>query len=479
MNTVQKNYIYSVLYQLMLIFLPLITAPYIARTIGPDGVGTYSYTYSVAYYFVLFATLGISNHGNRTIALNRDDKKKMSRAFFEILTIQISMFFIATVAYVFYSLFVAQINHRIVWLQILVVFAGACDISWFFFGLEKIKLTVVRNLVIKLSTVFALFIFVKGPSDVWKYTIIMGSGTLISHLYLWIYVNKYVERTKISISGIKTHIKPIVILFVPVIAYSIYKMMDKIMLGNMSSMTQVGYYEYSEKIINIPMGIITALGTVMLPRMSHMVAKGEVEKSERYIRLSIVFLTIIAAAISFGLMGISHAFVPIYYGESFAECVGLIIMLSITIFPMAWANVVRTQYLIPQKKDNIYVLSTVLGGAINLIINYILIQKMAARGAVIGTIVAEFTVMIVQVWGIRKEIGVYKYIISTVPNIIIGLLMGISVSCLGMVIPNSIFTLVLQVAVGGIIYIGLSFLYFYFKKDEIYYQICNMIRRKR
>lgn len=42
----------------------------------------YSYTNSVAYYFLMIAMLGISNHGNRSIAAARYDKEKLNRTFY-------------------------------------------------------------------------------------------------------------------------------------------------------------------------------------------------------------------------------------------------------------------------------------------------------------------------------------------------------------------------------------------------------------
>lgn len=78
MKSLQKNFLYNVLYQILLVILPLITAPYISRTLGATAVGVYSYTYSVAYYFLLIAMLGIGNHGNRSIAAVRDDRKKLN-----------------------------------------------------------------------------------------------------------------------------------------------------------------------------------------------------------------------------------------------------------------------------------------------------------------------------------------------------------------------------------------------------------------
>ena len=96
---------------------------------------------------------------------------------------------------------------------------------------------------------------------------------------LWPFVKKEVDWVKPHFKGIIKHIKPNLVLFIPVIAVSIYKVMDKIMLGNLSTMSQVAYYEYGEKIITISVSVITALGTVMLPQISFLIANGKKEKS--------------------------------------------------------------------------------------------------------------------------------------------------------------------------------------------------------
>lgn len=79
--------------------LPIVTTPYIARVIGPEGVGVQSYTYSVANYFVLFAMLGINNHGNRSIAMVRNDEEKLGRTFISIYLVQFIMSVIMIVLY--------------------------------------------------------------------------------------------------------------------------------------------------------------------------------------------------------------------------------------------------------------------------------------------------------------------------------------------------------------------------------------------
>lgn len=478
MENVKRNLIYNILYQLLIIILPLVTAPYISRTLGANSVGIYSYTNSIAYYFLLIAMLGISTYGNRSIASIRDEKKKISKTFFEIYSIQFSTFVIAIFIYIIYSIFIVNENNDIFLIQLFYIVSGLLDISWLFFGLEKFKITVTRNTVIKLLTVICMFVFVKNPSDLWKYTLIMSLGTFISQAYLWLYLKKYVNFANIKFDNVKKHIKPILILFIPVIAYSVYKVMDKIMLGSMSTYEQVAFYQNSEKIINIPMGIITALGTVMLPRMSNIISKGEDEKTSNYIRISIKLVTLIGSAITFGIIGTSKIFAPVYLGSEFSSCSTTMTLLSITVFALSWANVVRTQYLIPSHNDRIYVFSAITGAIINIIINAILIPKFGANGAAIGTIFAEFSVMLFQVIAVSKKLPILKNIVATVPYLITGFIMMIVVYFEGKFLGESILTLITQIFTGGLIYILLTFIYLYIIKDEMYKLIVSSLKAK-
>ena len=476
MKTLEKNFIYNVLYQLLVIVLPLITAPYIARTLGAESVGIYSYTYSVAQYFLLFAMLGISTHGNRCVASVKNDRDKLSNTFCSIYSIQVCTYTIAAIMYWGYLLPFHVDNVLIVVIQFLYVLSGAFDISWYYFGTEQFKITVTRNTIIKIATVILMFVFVHSPDDLWKYTLIMATGTFISQIYLWRYIPKQVKLKRVSFAETKAHIKPIIILFVPVIAYSIYKLMDKIMLGNMTSYSQVGYYENAGKIINIPMGVITALGTVMLPRMSSIVSSGEREKARDYIRISIKLVTIIGAAIAFGLIGISDILVPIYFGAEYLPCISLINLLAVTVFFISWANVVRTQYLIPLRFDKIYVLSMVLGALVNFVINYTLIPQFQGNGAAVGTIAAEFTVMITQMVLIRHKLPIFRYCSQTMPYLFIGFIMQVVVRFYGKLRGESVSTLVVQVLLGALVYSIGCVVYFILSKDEIGSLIFNEIK---
>ena len=99
MSNLKKNISYNIIYQILNIISPLITTPYIARVIGVDGVGIYSYTYAIVQYFVLFIMLGLNNYGNRTIAKCKDDMADLKKNFWNIYTVQFVCFVLVSLVY--------------------------------------------------------------------------------------------------------------------------------------------------------------------------------------------------------------------------------------------------------------------------------------------------------------------------------------------------------------------------------------------
>lgn len=422
-------------------------------------MGIHSYTYSISYYFMLIAMLGLNNYGNRSIAKVRDNKDELSKTFWSIYLLQ---FIVSTLMVITYLIYIILFNIRykqIAVIQIFYVISSIFDINWFFFGLEKFKITIIRNTIIKIISLVSIFLFVRNSDDLWVYTLILSGSTFLSQIILWPYIKKYVNFTKIKIIDILKHLKPCLILFIPVIAVSIYKIMDKIMLGNMASIVEVGYYENAVKIIDVPKCIITSLGTVMLPRMSNMIAKGEEEKIKMYIGKSLQVIMFLALPITMGLIAISDDFILIFLGNNFTKTGTLIKYLAISLIFLSWANVIRTQYLIPKERDKDYIISVILGAIVNLVMNIILIPRYASIGACYGTICAELIVMLYQTYKVKNELNISVYIKNIMIFVINSLIMFIIVDLLNYIPMSIYYRLILQVIIGIIIYIVLNFKY--------------------
>lgn len=388
---------------------PIITVPYVSRTLGVDNIGIYSYTNSVAYMFMLFGMLGISNYGNRSVARVRDDRETLSKTFSSIYLLQLSINLIATSSYFIYLWLFGSHYGVIDWLQLVYVISICFDVSWFYFGLEKFKLTIIRNLAIKVASLALIILVVKAESDLWKYTLIMAGSTLVSQLCLFSLLPRFVEFSLPTFKDVLSHLREVAVLFIPVLSFSVYRVMDKAMLGGMFSVTELGYFEAAEKVINIPLAIITALGTVMLPRMSYILSDPEADY-KKTIRESMQLALILSTTMAGWLIVASKDVSDVLFGPEFDESAEIISLLAVTVVASACSNVVRTQYLIPRGLNSIYVTSTVGAAALNLAINIVLIPRFGAFGACVGTIAAEFFVVVYQFVSMRKDLEVACYL---------------------------------------------------------------------
>lgn len=466
MTSVKKNFMFQISYQILTMILPFITSPYISRVLGAEKVGIYSYTYTIASYFVYIAALGINNHGSRVIAQSRQNKSELNATFSSLFADHLIVSLCALAAYSVYVFCFCEYP-LIALAQGFIVMGAVLDINWLFFGLEKFKLTVTRNTIVKILTVICVFIFVKSKDDLLIYTIIMAAGTFISQSVIWFAVKGEVRFVKPSFAQMKSHIKPLFVMFIAVIAVTLYRTMDKVMLGDMCDMIQVGCYENADKLIMYPVSIITALGTIMLPRMSHLYKSGESKSARNTLDISIEFALIIAMALCFGLVAVANDFSVIFFGEEFELTGSILSIIAFTIPFMAFNNVLRTQYIIPQNRDRIYMIAVCMGVVANFLLNFFLIPPFGAYGATVGTIAADGLVFVYQVFCVRKQLPIKQYLKSGLYPLIAGIVMCSCVLWLGSILDLSIFNLLIQIGIGVILYCLLILPYLMMNKKSM------------
>lgn len=476
-TSVKKNLFYNSIYQIVIMILPLITAPYISRIIGAKGLGIYSYNFSISLYFVYFCMLGILNYGNRAISKSENDRKKLSKTFSSIYYMQLITSLLFFIFYIIYSLFFVKNNQNIALLLSLHVISAMFDVSWFYFGMQEFKITTIRQLIIRLLTFFSIFIFVKDKNDLWVYTLIMSLGYFASGFSLWIMLWKKVELVKVSVSSVAKHIVPSIILFIPIIATSIYRLMDKVMIGKFSGMEQVGYYESAEKLIMVSLGVIGSFATVIMPKISNLLYIKEQNKATKLFNMSMEFSLFIGMAICFGIASISNEFIPLFFGNEFKPSIVLSILLSLSVPFITWSTIIRNLFLIPNEMDGIYVKSVVYGAIINAFLNLLLIPRYDALGAVFATIVAEITLALHQTIRIYKKINLKLFLKYFFIFGLFGFFMFLIVRLNRKYIDCNIVGLIAEIVIGFCFYMIVSIIYFYISKNEVFLNVLKKIRK--
>lgn len=481
-RSLKKNFLYQSTWQLLIILVPLITTPYLSRTLGAYQVGVFSYTYAIADYFVMFATLGMSTYGVRTIAACGDDRNERSKTFWNAYTGQFFVAAIVLLVYIGYSLTSPQGGFIIAAVWGMWVVSALLDASWLLFGVEEFKIPTIRSIVTKLAGVVVIFAFVKGPDDLWIYCAAIAGSFLINQLLIWPFVRRYVHFVKPSFSEVKRHLGPSARLFIPVIAISLYVMLDKVMLGMMSGMTQTGYFEYSEKLSKLPRALITAVGTVMLPRMTLELKRGNRDEAMGLLDNSVWAMLAMAFAVTFGIIGIAPEFAVVFLGEEFASCDVLMCILALATPLIATTNVLGRQYLLPTERDTLFTISVCVGAVVNICLNLILIPMFAATGASISTVAAEFSVLVAQVIFVRKELPLARYLKNALPFAGCGLLMCITVRASGMFFDSlwgmSVQGLLLEIVVGVVAFIVLALAWCLVSKDPHLGKVLGQVKKK-
>jgi len=477
MSKLKKNLALQTIYQIVITITPLITAPYLARKLGASSLGVYSYTLSITNYFLLFCMLGFINYGTRAIA-SISEKKEQNKMFSEIYLLQLICCFVSLTVFLILLLFFD--NKIYLLLQSPWIISCFFDVTWYFFGKEEFKITVIRNLIVKVITIVVTLLIVKNPTDLWKYILIMSLGILISQFSLWIIATKNISFKNVSMRRVFSHLKPVCILFVPILAMSVYHIMDKTMLGALSTAKESGYYFNSDKIVSIPFGILTGIGTVMLSNITALLTKGQLEDAKNIFRKSLRYVVCLSIGMAFGIAAISKEFIPVFFGPGYDKCILLVQILSVTIIAKCISDISRTQYMIPYKKEKYFIVSVIVGSVINLILNfmYIYVLKMGALGATLGTVITEIVVCAIQIVFIQKDEKIVGVIVRNIAFIIYAILMYISVRCISVININIVLKIIVEIAIGGFVYLLLLFIHFNITNDKEFNDIKNTIKNK-
>ncbi|APX71982.1 polysaccharide biosynthesis C-terminal domain-containing protein [Companilactobacillus allii] len=455
---VVKNYLYNALYQIFILLIPLVTTPYLARVLGPSGVGINSYTNSIIQYFIVLGSIGVDLYGNRQVAFVRNDKKKLTQTFYEIFFMRIITVILAYLVFLIFLEFSGQ--YRIYYLaQSISLIAAAFDVSWFFMGVENFHVTVIRNIVIKIVALISIFTFVKSYSDLGIYILILSLSLLLGNLTLFPSLKRYLSKVDWHHLKIWRHMLPSLVLFIPQVAMQIYGVLNKTMLGVMVSVQASGYFDQSDKMVKMALAIVTATGTVMLPHVASAFAKGRIEKTKDYLYQSFQFVSAIAIPIMFGLIAVTAKFVTLFFTKRFLAVIPIMIIESVVILLIAWSNVLGIQYLIPTKQMKKYTISVIIGAVINILFNIPLIMKWGAIGATIATVLSELSITIYQLIALRGQIQYHRLFLDWYKYLFSGLFMFEVVFELDKILPVTWKALIIEVVVGMVVYVLLLILF--------------------
>lgn len=473
-NSIKKNYLFNLCYQIFLVIIPLITTPYISRVLQANGIGTYSYAYSIATYFTLFASLGTNSYGLREGARVRDDVYKRSKLFYELTILRILSTIVSIVMYII-IIYISNYNISIYLACSLSIISVAFDCSWYLQSLEQFQSLAIRNMLVKTVSMILIFMFVKTSDDLILYILLQTGGMLFANMILIGKVISTVKKIHICELNFTEHLKSTFVYFIPTIATSIYTVLDKTMIGIiLNSPNENGYYEQAQKIINMLMALIISLSVVISARTSYLFSLNEHTKIKELIYKAFDYVMLVAFPMVLGIIVCANKFVPWFFGEGYEKVIYLMQLFSPLIIIIGISNILGEMYFTPSGQRAKSSKFIIVGAIVNAILNLFLIPKFNTYGAVIASLCAESIITFLYLY-FSKEYFNYKMIGKLIVEyFLISVIMAIPVYFIGECLNATYITTIIQVIIGGILYLFLL----YITHNRILYESFDLLKNK-
>ena len=451
-----KNYLYNLSYQILTIILPIITVPYVTRIFTSEALGNYVFYNSIVSYFSLFAMLGIGVYGTKQIAAASD----VSSTFWNIYAIQLIASILAMAVYIIAIFSIPQMGGIIPLIVGITLFAKMIDISWLFSGKEDFKKITIRNTVVRIIGVISIFTFVKSSDDLYLYVFLIVIFDFLGQFVMWVPAKKFIKRPSFNAKVIKKNLYPIVLLFLPQVAISLYVVLDRTLLGLLGSYSDVGIYEQGQKLISILLKAVSSLGVVMLPRVANLLSERRDKEAQNMVKFSFILYNLIIFPMIFGLIAVNEVFVKLFLGKNFQDVKYVLYIVVINIMFVGWTNILGFQVLVVRNKNKEFMLSTTIPAFVSVVVNIAVIPFFGYIGASITSVVVEILVFAIQWYYSRNIINKNLLFNKDLAKIICSSLVmfGAVMLCKMTLGLDGIIGLIIYLAVGGISYLGMIFL---------------------
>ncbi len=454
--SIRKNFIFRALYELLILLAPLITTPYVARVLGSEGAGIASYTGSIMAFFTMFAALGTPQYGLREIARNRDNPQKASQLFWEIELMTVCTSLVCLAGWIVLCIFWAE--YRLYFIVLTpALFSTMFDVTWFFTAYEKVGYTVAKNAFFRILNIVLLLTLVKSTKDL-ALSIFLSSFTgMLGSLSLWTVLPKMLVPVDRRTFRFRHHFHETLVYFIPTIAVSVSAVLDKFLLGLLiHDFSLSGYYEHARKIMGLVDTVVFgAMLSVTEARVSYLFALGKTEEIKRYIRRATDYSFLIGMGCLFGIAGVAHVFVPVFWGPGWEPVETLIYLLCPNTMIICISYILGALYYNPSGNRAQSARYVIIDAAINTVLNLLLIPRLYAYGAVIATIVAEGITTIIYVQNCRGYLGwrtIWEAFWKRLPA---GAAMCALVMAIGYIpMGSNILKLIIQIALGAAFYVA-------------------------
>ena len=429
MNT-SKNILYNVLLAISQMLFPLITFPYLARTLGPEHIGVINFAESFAKYFILLAALGIPIYGVREVAKYAHDKLFLSKTFFEIFVINLIGTFLLAIVFIGLIHFVPllQAEKELFYWALGYFMLQVFQLEWFFTGMNQFKFIAIRSFIIRFLFIAAVFIFIRTKADYVYYFIMQFGLTIILAILNGKKLFELLDISTISIKSLafKKHLKPMAILFLTIFTISVYFSLDTILLGFLADNQSVGYYASALKLNRLFIAVLSAISVAMFPNLVSLYYQGFKDTFVEKIEQSIYLAMSISIPLVIGIVLCAPEIIYFFLGIHFERAILPLQITAPLIFIISLSGIFGFQVLSAVGKDRSIFIAALIGMLVSIIAAIMWVPTFKEIGAAYTILLTEGSVVLTFFFFAKKHLNLppikaifFKQLMGAIPYILI------------------------------------------------------------
>ena len=272
-GTLLKNTAMLAILQLSTYVLALVAVPYETRVLGPEVYGVLGAATAIMVYFQLVIDFGFMLSATEEVASHREDKAHLRRL---LTCVTISKIVLAAASCVILMVLCRAIG---AWegrsgLFLLFFLSTVCTSlmpDYMYRGLEKMTAITIRTVIIRTFFTVCIFIFLRGPEDLWVIPVlnIIGNGIAMVFAYADLARRFQIRFTKVGVKEVKGHVKKSSVFFLSRIATTAYTSLNTIILDMITaSGGATGYYTAADKLITTGRNVLSPISDSLYPYMA-------------------------------------------------------------------------------------------------------------------------------------------------------------------------------------------------------------------
>jgi PST family polysaccharide transporter len=374
--------------QIATFVLPLITVPFLARTLGPHAWGALAIAQAFGGLVGLLVDYGFDLSGTREVARDRDHPERRAELLAGVLGARLALMAVGVaVTLVAGQIVPALGDPLLLWAAVAWGAAQALSLMWYFQGLERVTQVAGLDVAAKVAVTAGILLLVRRPADAWLVPALGAGAALVSNAYaLWL-AHRDTPFYRPTWRGTRHTLRLGWSMFVFRGSAAFYSTASAFLLGLFVPAQLVGYYAGAERIARAAQGLLTPLHRALYPRFARAAGEGRAALRQQ-LPGGLAVMGGAGLLLSVGTVLAAPLLVGVLLGPGFEASVMVLRVLAVMPVVIGVNMVLGLFWLVPLGLDRAFNLTVAGGALVNAALILLLVPPLGPLGmalAVLGT----------------------------------------------------------------------------------------------